>query len=225
MDYSKYFEQKKNTVYFIGDKLEVFIPKRYENHGCLEVSTVVQVLGMFDMTINDEIKVGYALPAMIAIEASEMANVSVGDTKFLKLTLFKGDAFIKDIEVVQNPSLAYVIFYEFINNGSPPAYVNYSNISELFGDVKEVNNISFGVDHVMFEMMYSQLFRDPNNINLLYRLTDMSGQALQIALSAVSHMSTSTTSKLVGSYFANSINAALNTENKVPSKIEELYRN
>ena len=94
----------------------------------------------------------------------------------------------------------------------------------MFDDVEKVNGVNFRVDHSIFEIMMSNLYRDPADISTLYRNTTMSGLPLRIGLNQVAQAATSTTSKIVGAYMDAGINSALVNQVEEPSTIENILR-
>ena len=211
------------TVLFVGNKLEILIPDRYAQHGCLELTNEVKTLGVFDMKVNGKDS-GYLLPARITIIPSEMETITVGTDKFVRLTLYENDVFIKNRDVVMDEQLAYVVFYEIIYGGNAPKFLTYDDKVFLFDTVSEVTGISFPTDHVVFEMMVALLHRDKKDISLQYRLGDMKDEPMNIPLRLVSHAALSTTSKIVGSYMDDGIDAALVNSSDINSDIEDLLR-
>jgi len=225
MDYDKYFKiDKTDAVIFIGNKLEIHIPKRYENHGCVEIGEEVKTLAIFDMIINDSVDTGYFLPAHICIIPTNIETVNINNKTYFKLTLYKGDVFIKNINVVKNPQLAFVMFYEFIFLGNMPKFIDYNKSAFIFDKVKDICGINFRSNKVVFEIMSAHLYRTENDLTQPYRLTDMKNEPVNIPLRAVTHAATSTSSKLIGSYYSSAINSALVNQANESSQVEDLLR-
>ena len=221
---NEHFKEVGDTVLFIGDKLEIFIPDRYEQHGCLGIGEDVVSLGIFDMRINDTLDVGYNLPAKIAIRPSNIEIVSIEGDRFYKLTLLKDDVFIKNINIVQDGQLAYIIFYEQVYGGKIPKFTTYDNASRLFDVVGDVTGVKFNTDHVIFEMITAMLHRDKDDITEMYRLTSQTKPAANIPLRLISHAATSTSAKIIGAYLDDGIDSALVNAADKQSDIEDLLR-
>ena len=223
MDHSKYFKRKGDQVIFVGKSLEIMIPMRYESLGCLDIGEKVRSLAIFDMIIDGQ-KTGYLLPAKISIEPLEIETVLIDGDRFLKLKLVNESVFISNTKVVADEHLAYLIFYELIYIGRTPKFIDYENHAFIFDAVSEVTGIKFPTDHVVFEMMTEMLHRDPTDLSVLYRHTDMKGKPRTIPLNLVSQAALSTTSKIVGSYDEDGFDAALVNASDIPSDIEDLLR-
>ena len=227
VDIQKYLkvDPKTKKTIFIGDKMEIFIPTRYETYNLLSVDEQVKVLGIFDITINDTIETGFLLPAPIIMEPSSTESITGEDNMtYMKATLFKNDVFMTNTNVVKNPQLAYVIFKEFVFLGNRPKFIKHDDLATLFLRVEQVNGIDFKVNHVVFELMFGHLFREEGRVNKFYRHTDMKKDPVFLPLRAVSHAATNTSSKLVGSYFSDGINSSLVNYAEENSDLEDLLR-
>lgn len=217
------FDEKQGTVLFIGDTLEILIPERYERYGCLQIEEFVMTMGIFDMIINGTQETGMFLPAMIRIEPSETEKVNIGATTMYKLTLKKGDVFMH-MEVVKDGKLAYVIFDNFISLAKQPKFFDYRLMAFIFDVVVRITGIRFHVDHAVFEMIFAYLCRDPDNPGVQYRYTSMTKDPLFLSLKHAARMAESTTSKLLGAYFEDSLDSALINEADRSNEVEELLR-
>ena len=224
MNVEQYFKTVKGRVLFIGDTLEIFIPTRYEMHGCLEIGDTVTTLGIFDLVINGKIKYGFELPAKLSIEHSHIEMVMRNGTRFVKLTLRTNDVFMSSTNVVKDESLAYVVFYELVYGGKHPEYMGYEGMATIFNTVMDVTGIRFPTDKATIELFPSALYRDAEDLNTPYRLSKGSGAPTVLPLSLVSHAASSTTARIVGSYHDDGVDASLVNAATTQSEIEDLLR-
>lgn len=220
----KYFKKSKDSLIFTSKTLEVYVPVRYGQHGCLDVSENVQALGIFDMVIDGTVKSGMLLPAKITMKPNNIETILRDGERHLKLTFLKDDVFIVDTHVVQDEHIAYVMFYEFVYGGKVPKFMTYDQLGFIFEKAEEVTGIKFPTNSAVFEMMNGALHRDATDLNKFYRLTDMKKDPLRIPLRTVAHAATSTTTKIVGSYDNEGFDAALVNAADTPSEIENLLR-
>lgn len=223
---AKFFrvDDKNEVIYFIGDTLDIYIPVRYEEKDLTVVTDKVHTLGIFDITINGSINVGYLLAAMIDIEYTSVDRVQIDNEPYIHLVLKKNDRFIRNMNYIKNDRLGYTLWVEFISLGRLPRFINYENIAWLFDRIAEVIGVNFGVDHSIFEMLYAHLFRDSKDLSIKYRLTPMVEQPTMIELRNVAYGPDDTMSKILGSYMSVGINAALITESTQPSPVEVVLR-
>jgi hypothetical protein len=212
------------SVVFVGNKLEIFVPRRYESHGCLTVSDTIKLLAVFDMVLDDTVHLGYYLPSIIVTQPSSNEIINDDGTAFLKFTYYKNDIFMKNHELVKQSFLGYVIFYEFIYLGVRPNFMGYEYVSSIFDDIKEIADVKIPANRVVFEMIASHLHRNTDNVKEYYRYTDMTQPPTVIPLSDVSHAAISTTARIVGSYFNQAVDSSLVNASDVNSKLEDMLR-
>jgi hypothetical protein len=80
------------------------------------------------------------------------------------------------------------------------------------------------MDHVIFEIVYAHLHRDKDDITKFYRNTDMKKPPQSIPLRSVNFGPTSTTAKLLGSYFDDGLTATLISHSDTRHDIEDYLR-
>lgn len=208
---------------FMGNKLEIFIPTRYEQHGALEVGNKVMSMAVFDM-LHDGKKCGCYLPAKITMIPSEVEHITKDEVRYVHVILKKGDVLMESTKVVKEWKLGYAIFYEWIYGGKKPEFVDYESSAYIFDRLREVCGISFPTDHAIFEMFSAMLYRDSKDISLQYRLGKMDKPPVGIPMRTVEHAAMSTTGKIVGSYINDGIDASLINAGDNSSDIEDILR-
>ena len=216
------FKADKSVV-FVGKELTVKISKRYENYQLLTVKDTVRSLGIFEM-FTEGASSNLFLPAVIEMCPSDTATMTQGSDEYVVCTFKQGDTFIKDRRLVRNPQLAYVIFTEFVEKGKMPEFLTYKDMAFIFDVAQKVSGLNIATNHVAFEIIYSFLARKHDDYTKLYRLTDMKKPPLFLRLTDTAHATSSVTAKLVSSYLADSINAAIVNESENESQLEELLR-
>lgn len=216
------FKQDKSVV-FIGNKATVTISKRFENYKLLFIANTIRTIGVFDLEVDGK-QVGMLLPAVIDMCPSNVTTIKKDSEDFVVCTFNKGDTFIRDSRVVRNPSLAYIIFAEFIEKGKIPDFLAYEDYAYIFDTVQNVTGIKIPANHVVFEIIYAFLSRKHDDYTKQYRHTDMKKKHMFLRLSDTAHATSSVTAKLVSGYLADSINAAIVNESENESKIEEILR-
>ncbi len=220
----KYFKKIEGSFVFIGKKLEIRIPRRYENYNLLSAQNVVQTLAIFEMIFDDNEYHGFLLPAVITIEPSNVYNKTINETDFLIVELQAGDKFMTSSILLKQPHISYAMFVEFISLGNLPKFMDYESTAFLFDRTKEVCDANLRVQHSVFEMIYSHLFRDPDDLTVKYRHTDMTKKPEFIELRSVTYGTDSTTAKIVGAYMNDGINAAIVNPSHQNHELEDLLR-
>lgn len=227
MNFSKYFEtdEKNHCVYFRGNSLEITIPKRYENYGALEVGDVVTTLGMFDMLIDGNKETNCTLPARIVIVPSvvEPFTSEEGDA-YIKLYLNDGDKFMKYLELVRDDKLAYMFFKEFISLGRLPKFIKYMDAPKIFNNARKFAGVNFNTNQVMFEIIFSHLYRSQDNIMQPYRLTDMKKDPMLVSMNDIQHSAMSVTGRIAGNYADAGMVSSIVNKSEHNSRVEDTLR-
>lgn len=225
-DLKEYFKLSDDgsSLVFIGDRLDVFINERLEGRGCLALENgTVRTLGVFDARINEKIDFGVFIPATLRMLPSLTEKTSDGKYTYLQATFFKGDVFFFT-KVVKNPQLAYVIYYELLYIGAQPKFLTYETTFAMFDLVQQVTGSNFKTAHAIFEILCTYPYRSAKDPREQYRYTDRKEPPLFVPLREVAHITSSVTSRLVGSYFGSAIDASLVNAADRPSELEELLR-
>lgn len=121
------------------------------------------------------------------MEPSYIYKEREDDVDFIVGEFHKGDKFIAYDTVMQQPFIAYATFVEFINNGRVPSFLSYNQMAVLFDNISRICNFNPRINHAVFEMIYAHLSRDPDNMNIKYRHTDMKN-LLHILVYEMLHM-------------------------------------
>ena len=225
-DISIYFEQddKEQCVSFIGDKLECFIPLRYQNENYLIIEDKVQALGYFTLRINDSIWGGLQLPAVIQLDPTETYETTMEGEKYFVCVLTKNRRVMCSTSVMQIEKIGYFIWREFLYLGHYPKYINYRNVNTLLDDLKEITGRGFGANHVIIEIVLAHLFRDAHDLNIKYRHTTMNEPPATVTLKDISYGPSTTHSRIFGSYSDVGRNAALLNQSDNNSELSDLFR-
>lgn len=210
-------------VIFNGNRCEVSILKKFEQYGLLFIGETVKTLGIFDMVV-DGIQTGMFQVNHIEMIPSEVVNDNSEEKPKVKLIFNKGDVFLKTTKLVISPNTAFYAWLEYIKFANTLKAISYEKQAWIFDDIIKTSGIDFNVDHVTYEAIFAHLTRSPLDFSVPYRNGEMNGNFRRIPLSEVAHAATSTTARIVGSYFNEGINASLVNENDKTSSIEDILR-
>lgn len=217
-------DDKVHSVFVETELLEAYVPLRYELYGGIELGDQVKVIGVFDIIANNTTLFGLNIPAMIFMEPTEIDYVTKDGTKYLVLKFNRGDRFIVNTCVIQDPNLAYVLYMETLTLGQLPEFVDYDYLGKLFDEVPGTAGVKLVEDHCIIETVVAQQCRDPNNPQVQYRYTDKKVPPLIIPQRAVPHGAISTTAKIAGAWTRDGLTAAIVHPNEMSSPIEDLFR-
>lgn len=226
-DIDKYFkyDDKNKQMIFIGDSLEIRIPKRFEKYDLLMIESTIKYLAICDLIIDDTYQAGLYMCAVIESDiGSDLEFRTILGNPYVVMTLSYGDVFIHKTEVIKNQNIVYAIFEEFLVQGKPIYTINYDNIFNLFDQSKSMCDANLSVDHSILEVVFSHLYRKASDKTVLYRFTDMKEDGVLIALKSVNYATTSVTSKVLGPYYNIGLNSSLLVENEEMFPVENILR-
>lgn len=218
------YNEKDNKFYVTCNKLQCYIPKRYEDKDYLHIADTVTTLGIFTMIVDDKYEYGLNFPSLVTMTPDIIDQETKDDKRYYVCTLHKGSIFHNTNISIKNSHIGYDMWMEFLTQNNRPSFLNYNNIISLYDNVSDCTGLNLPKSHVLFELVYSHMFRDKDNPNLQYRHTDMKKEPVVINLHDVSFGTTTTHSRLFGSYDAIGMNAALVTKETKNNELEDVFR-
>lgn len=217
-------DDKKRTITFVGDTMELRIPKRFEVYGMLDTTDVVQTLGIMDVIIDGKYQCSLDILSKITIVPTSYDDMVINGTPYLVVYLEHGDVFIQNTQVAKDANVVYAVYVEFITRGKPLYTLGYDQLALIFDRVKQLTGGGIGVDRVLFELIVSHLARDASDLFKQYRYTLMEEPPVIIPLRSVSLAPTTTSSRVFGSYFDDGLTSSLITKNTEESPFENIIR-
>lgn len=216
--------EKDGSVTFTGKSLECRIPLRYKQYGLLDIGNVVNALGLMDVIIDNKYQCSLAILAQISLAPSEIEEKTILGEPYLICKWSEHGTFLTSLDFVKNSTVTYAIYVEYITRGHRLYTIGYNDIPIVFDRLKEFTGKGIGVGRSAFELLVSHLGRAHDNLYKQYRYTDLKYSPVIINLRSVSFAPTTTTSRLLGSYFDDGMNSALLSEQKQRQPFEDLLR-
>jgi len=224
LDHYFSYDPKRKEMTFIGTSLVVYIPQRYSVWNLLTISDTITTLGVVDLIIDDTYQCGLLMLTTIEMEPDDVGNITVGDIQYLVVTLRQGSRFVCNTERIADSAIVYALWMEFITRGKLIYNIDYDTLATLFDQAGPMCDASLNVDRVIFEVIYAHLCRDPENLAIQYRHTKMTEDFKLIELRNVGYATSSTTSRLMGSYFSTALNSSLIQTSTAHNDVENLLR-
>ena len=223
---AKYFElsEKDNCVFFMGDKAECLIPQRYLDKEFLIMDSKISVLAAFTIIINDTLIGGILIPTMIVMDPISIELENRDGEMYYVATFKKGSQFIANLDVVQVDRTGYDLWLEFVSLAHMPTFIDYNDTCFIFDDMKEFTGKAINTNHVILEIIMAHLHRDANDLTVPYRLTPMKQKPAQITLRDIGHGTSSTHSRIIGSYSDIGRTAALLNQADENHELEDYFR-
>lgn len=224
-DVSDFFKLENNQWIFTGKKLEIFIPKMYQDRGFLIIGECATSLGIFQLRIDDTYETNFIVLSKLVIEFISNRTVTENDYPYIVLTLERGSVFIQSNLLIKDQNLVYPIFITFFALGKIPPFIDYTNISKILDKVKPQCGVDLKLNNTIYEMIYAHMFRDAKDPYKFYRNTPMAEPPIVVALHQISHLPATASARIIGSYLNEGLTASLvdDTE-RIPSTIENLLR-
>jgi len=135
-----------------------------------------------------------------------------------------GDVFIASKTLIKQSFILGKLFIEFTRNGNVPSFIAYDKLSTTLDVAQTTCGVTLKVPHAVLEMMAAFQSRDPDNLNVQYRHTDMKKPVAYLGLRDTTSIRDSTTSSLLGSYFMEGLNRSLINQSEQQHEIEDLLR-
>ena len=207
--------------------IKAYIPQRYEIHDLYLLGEYTSVLGIFQIEVEGEPNFyNLFLPALIEMQPSTILpwhSTQIEEDYFV-LTFRKGDVFIKSLSVLKQSYILGKMFKEFVTNGHMPPWLTYDQMATVFDKAQIVTGVKLPVPHACFEMIAAHCCRDPNHPNIKYRYSNMKDKPLFLGLRDVTNVRDTVTSRIVGSYFMDGVNASIVNQSEHRSEVEDLLR-
>lgn len=217
-------DDKKNDCFiYMGKEARVYVPHRYTIHDLLFIADTVQTLGIFSIH-SDGKEYNLLFPVMLEMCPSDIIQQRVDDVDYFVLIFRTGDIFINNKTIVKQGYILAKLFIEFTRNGNIPKFVPYEKISMVLDTAQPLCGVTLRVPHAVFEMMAAFQSRDPDNLNIQYRYTDMKKPVTYLGLRNTTAIRDSTTSSLLGSYFIEGLNRSIINQSDRQHEVEDLLR-
>lgn len=172
-------EEKDGSVVFTCEKAEIQFPEEYIDHKIAEISGKdIRIFGLFEIKVYDSIDEGtkprhvfFKHVGMIMTCPSIISDVRIkgDDNKYILLTFKKGDAFIKNKNIVIDSTVASTML-NVMTLGYFPNVMPYEEIARYWVDVSAYNGVALdAMSASSIELIVSDLMRDPRNIARPFR--------------------------------------------------------
>lgn len=185
-DVPKFLKREKESLLFNQDGLFVFyVPEMYfERNFAIIYGDYVNLLGILDYAIFD--KTGkhkglkqFRFPTMFTTRPHEMEKLkgvkltSTSEPQDYRMLKYKkDDQVVTSVKVPQNVENAEM-FYKIFLSGKLPTTVPYDTMHEYFIENISLNKGSYNLNMQLFGIMVSEMCRDRNDINKLFRNSNM----------------------------------------------------
>lgn len=177
----KGLKQIDRTLFVTAPKIEVYIESYYFNNINSYDDDRVNVFGLFPFKIfnsktekSENVKLqSMILPSKLSMIPTSHSKQSlcvdgIHTTDYVVLEFVKDDVFIESLNVVQDIENTEKVMDLFLKSKFPYG-IPYDKLNNAFIEGFLVNKQKINVPSSLFEAMLSVFYRDPSNIDILFR--------------------------------------------------------
>lgn len=179
----KFLEEKDNRIYFIGNLMEIYIPKSFfDNKMAMYIGDKIESIALFNFIVYDDENdrmdksgslYSFELPMNITFQYQEHFTKNDIKGKFPDryevFVLRTGDMFV-DNKSKEKSSSNTKNFVFNLNSGKIPSTLSYDEVLYTFLKSMELNNVDLGNPSVIYEAIISELYRYKNDEKIPFRI-------------------------------------------------------
>lgn len=209
---------------------KIYVPERFVEKQLVIVGAETFIVGIFAQVVEDKYYAVFLGAAMFHVEPTSIATVKFNGDSYLELSFDPGARILVSQEVVQDRLITYRIYDEIISKGHMPWYMGYDDRIQLLFTADRLAGVGMLANHAMLELNAAAISRAPANINQYFRHAVENYEEVDhqlpttIPLMSVSHGTTNTVSRIMGSYLEQGLNSSLINPSTQVQNIERLLR-
>lgn len=210
--------------------IKMYVPERFREKGLADISADTYTVGIYAMVVNDTFYAVDLTIAMMRITPTAISTVKFDQDSYMEFAFDAGSVVFPTNQLVKSDILVYYIFDEMFSKGRTPWYLNYEDRGVLFASADRHAGVSLTGNHSILEMIAAATARDPNNRTRNYRHVIERQEDINdkppaiVALRSITFGPTNTTAKLMGSYWDDGLDSALNSPSEQVERIETILR-
>ena len=210
--------------------MKIMCPVRYSEIGLGQVGIDTYVYGLIAIILDSGVYTVMNACALIAIDPYKFTITTIDEVDYHEFYFEAGDVVIKTLNVVQQESIIFKVFNEFVFQGKIPWYVSYRDAGLLLSTAKQYAGSNAAQNPEVLEFIASMITRwKEDRTKLIREVATKSSDFLDsnldyVGLKSVFYSVKSTVNKLTGSYFKDGVTSALVNPTDSSSKIEKILR-
>lgn len=205
----------------------IHFPKHYTGGKLGAISDGIMIPGYFGIVMGRVFAVNKT-PAIMAFYPEALTTYIENETEYLMLQYEPGDIILKQLTLVKNSDVLFRVYDEIVAKGNTPWYFNHTDLSALFDEALYSSGVDLKLPRSIHELMSATRTRSSGNKVAYFRNTIKTQDDLEdkvaevIPLRSVAFGATSTTARIVGSYFDEGLSSALVNQNDRLESVEAL---
>lgn len=201
--------------------LYILVPERYYAKGLAIRGEQEMVFGMFAICTETHYTF-HSLCAMIETQPVRIVERNIEGVAYSALYYEPGDALIAKTDIVQNQSVIFSQFDEFLFNGKPPIGMNYQDICRCFDTMIKYSGLT-SIDAIaVLEVMAMIIAKAPGDWSTAYK--EYSGQDLPDfrSMGDVENVVQGTLNRMAGAGFNEGLVKSLLDDNPESRQLERI---
>lgn len=222
-----YLKELKNGTVVAVKECKIYIPARWRDTELAQLGNEIYILGIFMIVVDDLYYAINNITALMNIEPSSTNAVVIDGQDHIEFVFEAGDIIFPTTDIVKGDKLIYYIFDEIVGKGKVPLYLDYLDLGEVFGTSEKHAGVKLASTPTVLHMLLSMICRDSTNPNQFFRqVTDGKdlSKVMYIPLRSSTYGANNTTSRLLGSHFADNLTSALVNPSDREENIEHILR-
>lgn len=194
--------------------MTIIYPVRWEDAGLALLGDIVTVLGFYLVIVDNKYMVGSSL-ARHQLTPATISEIKLEGANFRRLNFDAGQVVIKTTQVVREDVLPYYVFHEFIELGKYPLeYMDYVDVVSTYNSAHRYPGEAVGATASVISAVCASICRDPDSPKEAFSTAiDDIMESKKRPLLAPFHEyqlgTSSTLSKIMGSYATDGLDSAL----------------
>ncbi len=205
----------------------IHFPKHYTGGKLGAISDGIMIPGYFGIVVGDTFAVNKT-PAIMTFYPETLTTYTENETEYLMLQYGAGDVILRQLSLVKNSDTLFRVYDEIVAKGNTPWYFNHTDLSALFDEALYSAGVDLKLPRCILELISASRTRSASNKvayfrNTLKKQEDLTDKVAEvIPLRSVAFGATSTTARIVGSYFDEGVSSALVNQNDRLESVEAL---
>lgn len=212
----------KDGAYYTDTLTMIEFPKWYSEKELFVTGDVSYVYGLFAIVIGDSYSVS-RIPTVINTKPVSITEVDRDGETYVQLFYGKGSKVLETTRAIMQPFLAYNFFDSYFMQAKVPWYITPEDLCYIMDNTVSYGGTNLGANQISNELLTGFISRTEKDKAVFYRLNP-TGKPRYVDLMDVRYSSLSTTNKLAGNYFNESVTSALIQKETKPTTLENHVR-
>lgn len=205
-------------------KIEIFFPKKFEEHNLAEIYDSVSCIGLVGIVANNK----YACLGVLSkftFLAGDVSELNINGEAYVSMKFEPGETIIETLYVPADPLITYDYFLEFIKFSRIPWYIDFETLLSVIDESKQVAGSFSGSCAQVIRVLLSLTCRDPDNPDVEFRygnnINNFNVKPLIIGMNNPGQLLTGTFARFSGGYLSDNTIAGIQ---EGPTEITELEK-